>query len=1708
MKIKHLMIVCILLAIMTLGAVSASEDIAPDDVAASDEADVIADPDEGGGDGGGQSGDEGLHVEFNIDETDEWDLDDDDDLKENEFATVTVDNGVSGNITIACDDDNDFVFNHHTDEIPSESDEDDTEYYIYLDNLTNLNKFKNSKTFTIAFNDLNGGYISKTYLINHYDDEDGDECISFKPLNDFKVTAIDEFDVNNPDAVVISIYCPEYASGTLYIWMDDMKVGEVFYHEISKDDLNSEFNMTVHDLKIDGKDGHYAFCVYRYPDGKIPDWTDEDDLKDHMISDELNVDGRDYSSIWIKVPRELNFFSAEPAVSFYCADKSEGTVVVRVYRYLDDGGKELAGTYQKDIGANVEKWLYWSAAELGFEVGNEYALNVTCGDWSAAEDCYFADPVWFNEISYLESEDRDRVKVLVIEIPSEMGGSIHLTINGDSIELETSMFFEMNENTELDELYWEHPMSYGVTDKSVKAYVINNMNLEDYEFDEEGTYNITVTLYVDGDGQTIRYVRQGNVKLAKAKSAENDDAEIIIYDKNTYYVLDDIGFIQIIPPEDDENGTVAVEIAGREDPLYFELDDIEEDGEYWIAPRDLGVENWTYEIKVTYYSKDNEEIVSLTAEVTFDYGEGGIMSLDIENPLEFGDDEAIALFFPTENIQGDIVIKIDGEEYYRKQIASKDLEEEENGWYYYISLDDLQKTIEPGHYGMLEAFYYGADGTEGYSCQKDIEVSRAKPSIEIYGVMSLADDAVVMIYPKGDDSQSFRVIIEIDGEVYLNATNEQLNLVLRPDEDDNMYYSIYPSMLNRTLQLGASYGEVKVRYISDRFDITNEEDGGYPSMKVEGLLNEVEYDYIGPVVSVYSGDKQGNEIQVWARFGDEPFEVIATAYCIKNVFVNWDLTGLGLNMGDNVFIEVWIEGDTDPEFGGDIWVVNSSDFRAKSKDALFVDKDTPVFFVFCPEGSEGKTITLSGEGISKTNYTIAKADEGKYVGFSLNDLGVTEPMDCDVHLIVSDDGGEVYHDDTYYLRVIPFAEINGNNIIVLPESEDDENEFMRVVTVSLPYSAQGSIIITIDGIEVFNEDLEDIDGEYEGDYVRYDIMIDDLDDEPAEGSHVMVVAFGEYSETRTVTVAQRNVNITEDENLAIDMFSVNVHRFSPDACFAVIETLDAQETNFKVFIDGAEFDKDNLRIEIGSDENFDYIYLFHNGEFLNWGRHNVTVVCYDENDDEILKNNGTVTLFDPRIFVMWSNYPDNDKVEYGLDSDDVIHFYPNGDESNFRIVVMIEGKVYLNATFDELNLNAKINNYDEVYYTVGPVNFQKAIAPGFYNNVVAYYYSEYNWKGDSREEGMPDWVNITGDPLDPEFEITIPNVIDGKPVVVYVSANRAFDGDVIVRIGENEILVTLENGYGINDTTGLILPIGNNYKANLTYEATVSFKAGYAQTTFNVTVKPNPDLAIEPISDVVEGSDVVVIVTANDKFTGTFNVLIGDKIVATGNIANGIGNATISADKLSVGTVAIVVTTEENENFTAGSQNATFKVTAKPVAPVIVAKDASAMYTSGYKYSVTVYGTDGALAKNVDVVFKINGKNVATVKTDANGVATYKIVQAPGTYRITAEALGISVTKKLTVKHVVKLQKVKIKRSAKKLTIKVTLNKVNGKYLKKKKVTLKFKGKKYTAKTNKKGVAKFTIKKKVLKKLKKGKKVTYQATYLKDTVKRTVKVKK
>lgn len=165
-------------------------------------------------------------------------------------------------------------------------------------------------------------------------------------------------------------------------------------------------------------------------------------------------------------------------------------------------------------------------------------------------------------------------------------------------------------------------------------------------------------------------------------------------------------------------------------------------------------------------------------------------------------------------------------------------------------------------------------------------------------------------------------------------------------------------------------------------------------------------------------------------------------------------------------------------------------------------------------------------------------------------------------------------------------------------------------------------------------------------------------------------------------------------------------------------------------------------------------------------------------------------------------------------------------------------------------------------------------------------------------------------------------------------------------------------------------------------------------------------------------------------------------------------------------------------------------------------------YFDGTQFKVKIIGDNGnAVGKSQVVTIKLN-KKTYKVKTNAHGFITFKIPKTvkPGSYKLTATYNGETIKKTVKVKQNLKTKKYNVKKSAKKLIIKATLK--NGKKaVKNKKIILKLNGKKFTAKTNKNGIAKFTIKKKFIKKLKKGKKYTMKVTYLKNTIKTTLKVK-
>ena len=345
------------------------------------------------------------------------------------------------------------------------------------------------------------------------------------------------------------------------------------------------------------------------------------------------------------------------------------------------------------------------------------------------------------------------------------------------------------------------------------------------------------------------------------------------------------------------------------------------------------------------------------------------------------------------------------------------------------------------------------------------------------------------------------------------------------------------------------------------------------------------------------------------------------------------------------------------------------------------------------------------------------------------------------------------------------------------------------------------------------------------------------------------------------------------------------------------------------------------------------------------------------------------------------------------------------------------------------------------------------------------------------------------------FEPEITAINTANETVITFTFPEDATGNVTVIVDGKQYNATVENGKAV--ITMPLIPLDST--VDFEYTGDENYPAKSKKTSIaNVT-------AIIKATDMTRGynSGVDYQVTVVD---GNGNPIAKKqvKFIINGKEYNATTNdegIAILNLKLAIGTHRVTtVNPLNNENVTK-----TVKITTR----ITGNKNVNTYYAKNYAYKLRIIGDDGKpVGSNVAVKVTVNGK-AKTLKTDKNGYITLKFTKSylPKTYKVTTEYKGIKVTNKVNVKQILTLKKVKVKKSAKKLVLKATL-KEGKKPLKKKKVTFKFKGKKYKAKTNKKGIAKVTIKKSVLKKLKKGKKVTYQVTYLKDTVKRTVKVKK
>lgn len=354
------------------------------------------------------------------------------------------------------------------------------------------------------------------------------------------------------------------------------------------------------------------------------------------------------------------------------------------------------------------------------------------------------------------------------------------------------------------------------------------------------------------------------------------------------------------------------------------------------------------------------------------------------------------------------------------------------------------------------------------------------------------------------------------------------------------------------------------------------------------------------------------------------------------------------------------------------------------------------------------------------------------------------------------------------------------------------------------------------------------------------------------------------------------------------------------------------------------------------------------------------------------------------------------------------------------------------------------------------------------------------------------------------------------PIKVYTYQYGDIITDNIVRTYNNETTIN----FTVN-TASLDYPYYSFNNTNKTIDSTGKIDLGVlpAGEYFVNLYYQNRTISIPVIVKTTIFSDDQKSMTIAYDVKGAFTVQFFDsegKPLANTNVTAKFDNQIISgAETDENGTLTINVFAKNTIGkhyiyFENPKNGENLTVTVNVVSRFVGNSNINMYYYDGHIYKVRVKDNNGNyVGKNQVVTIKI-GKQKFTVKTDANGYAKLKIPYkvTPGTYTVSTTYKGQTVKNKLVVKQVLKTTKtVSVKKSAKKLVLKATLKK--GKTaIKSKTIKFKVNGKTYSAKTNKYGIAKVTIKKAAINKLKAGKKYTVKVSYLSDTVKSTLKVKR
>ncbi len=739
MKYKKIMLIALLLlAVLTIGAVSASDDAALDNVTASDDVDIIADDDN---DIGENESNGDLYIE------------EDSILVDRDTEVVGLETGEprdTGRLV---------VFDTDTNE----------EYY----NNTLANMTYNTDWMKHKFNSYDGYYIfpadlkikSGVYNINatYYNDDNtinetvvGTVCID---KNSFITD--EEIDINDNTTVVVSAYIfDRFADGYLVIGYnfdsDEEDIVVVKTIELTPADLGTVMNFTRADLNlsIGYYDGFFA--------GYLPSDGDIDDDLETIVDDDLSI--VDNSKFRAFIDDEIaSIFYKEDLFFVYCPENSVGT---NITIYVNDEPVITKLITEEDAG----DYTGFTLKQLNItEVEKEYSFaiyNNDTGDVLFENYTYeFENPIEFSDLCAIGSSAHVLVELIVPKGFNE--GSI--LVVDDNLE---TVFEKYLADMEPSSLGWE-------TD--IDRYEIPLENLT--KLYAPGIYEFCA-IYRNDD---LEIIAESYVRIVERKYVKNENASIEIFD----YLIFDVGDIDEDDPDpiveviaDNEKGKVVVWIGDDWNITLDEPDD--DDGEGWVytlTVKDIeGFEEGSYPINVTYYDGEGTEVLNLSSTIDIICGRASaeIVAHDVlmKDDWNYTDFVVVRALY---DFKGSVVIFLDNESF---EISLNDLipiPDTPLFGYYHIDFNDLNKSdYEAREYDVFIEIYDedddedpiwdNGDGDEIYFFEPQI-AQDDNVTIEIIPTPTIIPDGAFIIITAKDNSTNVTIRIENGDPISIALTN-------------------------------------------------------------------------------------------------------------------------------------------------------------------------------------------------------------------------------------------------------------------------------------------------------------------------------------------------------------------------------------------------------------------------------------------------------------------------------------------------------------------------------------------------------------------------------------------------------------------------------------------------------------------------------------------------------------------------------------------------------------------------------------------------------------------------------------------------------------------------------------------------------------------------------------------------------------------------